>query len=211
MFFPLLGQWERYENIDFSKLPSSFVLKCNHDSGSVRIIEDKTQINHKELKKYFNKRLKCNPYYVGREYPYRHIKPMILAEQNMNLDNPNGINDYKFFCFNGEPQFMYIATERNSACKFDFFDMDFNRLDITNIHPHSNKDIDKPICFDEMKNIAKILAQGIPFVRIDLYEINGKIYFGEYTFFHGGGFWPFKPEKWELKYGDMISLKLGGK
>ena len=204
--FPLLGQWEKYEDIDFEALPEQFVLKCNHDSGSVTIIKDKANINHKELSAFFKARLKMNPYVFGREYPYKKVKSMIMAEKYMTPEGEADIEDYKFFCFNGKPEIMFIATERSSDCKFDFFDMSGNHLDIENIHPQSEKYIEMPSLFEEMKIVAEKLSLGMKFVRIDLYQIEGKIYFGEYTFFHGGGFWLFKPDEWEKKLGDFIEL-----
>lgn len=206
MFFPLYGTWEHYSDIDFDKLPDQFVLKCTHDSGSVKVVNDKSQINHKELEDFFEGRIKLNPFVLGREYPYKNVKPMIMAEKFMIPDGESDINDYKFFCFDGKPELMFIATERSDDCKFDFYDMDFNHLDIENIHPNSDKPIAKPECFEEMKELAVKLSQGFRFVRLDLYEIQGQIYFGEYTFFHGGGFWPFKPDKYEAEYGDLINL-----
>ena len=204
--FPLLGQWDRYEDIDFDSLPDQFVLKCNHDSASVNAVNDKSKINHKALKKFYKGRLKLNVYTIGREYPYKNIKPKIIAEKYMTPEGESDIKDYKFFCFNGKPEIMFIATDRSIDCKFDFFDMDFNHLDIENIHPQSGKTIEKPALFEEMKAMAEKLAEGMKFVRIDLYEIEGKIYFGEFTFFHGGGFWLFNPPEWEKKLGDMITL-----
>lgn len=205
--FPLLGQWDKYEDIDFSTLPEKFVLKCNHDSGSVKIIKNKETIDHKELSKFFRSRLKINPYTIGREYPYKKVKPMIMAEEYMTPDGAKDITDYKFFCFNGKPEIMFVATERSVDCKFDFFDMEFNHLDIVNIHPQSGKEIQKPELFEQMKEIATKLSQGIRFVRVDLYEIEGKIYFGEFTFFHGGGFWLFKPDEWEKKLGSWMDIE----
>lgn len=204
--FPLLGVWEHYEDIDFETLPERFVLKCNHDSGSVRIVSDKNKINHEELKKFFEFRLKMNPYAIGREYPYREVPPRIFAEKFMIPDGEEDINDFKFFCFNGVPEIMFVATERNTDCKFDFFDMDFNHIDIQNIHPNSSRIIKKPQKFEEMKSLARKLSEGMKFVRIDLYEIKGEVYFGEFTFFHAGGFWPLKPEEYEVKYGELISI-----
>lgn len=173
------------------------MLKCNHDSGSVKIIKSKSDIDHEKLNKFFEDRLKLNPYVIGREYPYKNVKPMIMAEAYMTPQGEEDINDYKFFCFNGKPEIMFIATDRSTDVKFDFFDMDFNHLDIVNIHPQSGNEIEKPKNFDKMVEIAAKLSQGMKFVRIDLYDVNGKIYFGEYTFFHGGGFWPFSPTEWE--------------
>ena len=204
--FPLLGVWDSYEDINFNSLPTEFVLKCTHDSGSVKIVMNKEEINHEEYKKFFNGRLKVNSFHLGREYPYKDVKPRIIAEKLMEAKE--GINDYKFFCFDGKPTIMFVATERASGdTKFDFYDMDFNHLDIVNIHPQSTKGgITKPKCFDEMKDIAAKCSQGMKFVRIDLYEIDGKVYFGEYTFFHGGGFWLFKPDHWEKDLGDLIEI-----
>lgn len=202
--FPILGTWEHYKNINFDQLPDQFVLKCNHDSGSVKIIKDKSGIDHKSLETFFESRLKVNSYVAGREYPYKNIKPMIMAEKYMVPEGQSDIEDYKFFCFDGKPEILFVATDRSADCKFDFYDMDFNHLDIVNIHPQSGNTIPKPVSFEKMKQIAASLSKGIKFVRIDLYEIDGKVYFGEYTFFHAGGFWPLKPDEWEIELGNLI-------
>lgn len=212
--FPLLGQWRNFDEIDFTKLPNEFVLKCNHDSGSTKVITNQSKLSLEEkdeLRRHFNKRMnrmKGDFYYAGREYPYKGIERYIIAEQLMHdKENPDkSIEDYKFFCFNGIPKIMFVATDRSTDCRFDFFDMDFNHLDIVNIHPQANKPISKPKHFDEMKKIAEKLSSGMKFVRIDLYELNNTIYFGEYTFFHGGGFALFYPLEWERKLGDWIDL-----
>ena len=203
---PLLGSWKHYDDINFDDLPERFVLKCNHDSGSVKIIQDKSTMDHKSLRKFFEDRLKENSYADSREYPYRYIKPRIMAEKYVVDEGKTDLDDYKFFCFNGEPVLLYVATERSENCKFDFFDMKFNHLDITNIHPQSNKNIPEPQSFGEMKKIAQLLSKGYKFVRIDLYEISGKVYLGEYTFFHAGGMWPLTPEEWEIGLGQLIKI-----
>ena len=209
--FPLLGYWKSFDEIDFSKLPEEFVLKCNHDSGSTKVITHKSQKTDEEweaLRNHFIRRLNYDFFYAGREYPYKNLERFIIAEQLM-FDNENpgkSIEDYKFFCFNGEPKIMFIATDRSTDCRFDFFDMNFNHLDINNLHPRAIKPISKPKHFEEMKKTAAKLAEGMRFARIDLYEINDTIYFGEYTFFHGGGFAPFYPSVWERKLGDWIDL-----
>lgn len=210
--FPLIGKWKRFEDIDFSKLPNGFVLKCSHDSGSTKVIRDKTKLTSDDLevlKKHFNHRVESDFYAAGREYPYKGIEPWIIAEELMVDDTSpeKSIEDYKFFCFNGEPRLMFVATDRGVDLRFDFFDMDFNHLDITNIHPQSGKVIAKPKHFEEMREIAAKLSKGMKFVRVDLYDFNGKIYFGEYTFFHGGGFCLFYPLEWERKLGDWIELE----
>ena len=203
---PMLGFWKHYDEIDFDALPEQFVLKCNHDSGSVKVIRDKQKINHAEFRAFFEDRLKRNPFPDGREYPYKKVTPRILAEKYMTPPGEADINDYKFFCFNGKPEILFVATERSCECKFDFFDMDFKHLDITNIHPQCGHELPKPECFNEMKMLAARLAKGMAFVRIDLYQIQGKVYFGEFTFFHAGGFWPLHPHDWEIKLGNMIQI-----
>lgn len=203
---PLLGVWEHYDDIDFDTLPDRFVLKCNHDSGSVKIIPDKSSMDHAALREFYESRLKQNPYLLGREYPYRDVPPRIYAEQYMVPEGDSDINDYKFFCFDGKPEILFVATERSTDCKFDFFDMDFNHLDIENIHPQCGHPIPKPATFEQMKALAAKLSAGMKFVRIDLYEIDGKLYFSEFTIYHAGGFWPMAPEEWEYKLGDLIRL-----
>lgn len=200
------GQWDKFEKIDFENLPEKFILKCNHDSGSTKVIE-KSKMNYKKLKKFYNNRLKINPYFLAREYPYKNVKPFIVAEKFMIDDVYNDLRDYKFFVFNGEPKFLFVASERKGDdVFFDFFDMNFNSLDFTWEHPKSTKEIEKPKEFEEMVELVKKLAIDCPFVRIDMYIINGKIYFGEYTFFHGGGMHPFEPYEYEKKIGEMIKL-----
>ncbi len=204
--FPLLGTYERYEDINFDSLPNQFVLKCNHDSGSVKVVTDKSKIDHKVFRKFYKFRLKYNTYVLGRDYPYKNIKPMILVEQYMTPDGESDIKDYKFFCFDGEPKVMFIITGRSGDTKQDFFDMDFKHLDIVNVYQPSENPPEKPAMFEKMKALAAKLSEGMRFVRVDLYELNGKLYFGEYTFFSGGGFWLFGTDEWERKLGDMIKL-----
>lgn len=204
--FPLLGHWEKFSDIDFDNLPDQFVLKCNHDSGSVKVIKDKNSINKIELERFFNSRLRMNSFVLGREYPYRNVKPCIIAEKYMESDDGKGINDYKFFCFDGCPKIMFVATDRATDVKFDFFDMEFNHLDIQNIHDIADYPPEKPACFEEMRQLAKKLSQGMKFVRIDFYEIDGRVYFGEFTFFHGGGFYLFHPDEWESRLGGWLKI-----
>ena len=207
--FPLLGYWECFDEIDFSVLPNQFVLKCNHDSGSTKVIRDKASLTREDmdaLRKHFTNRLKHDFYYAGREYPYKGLKRYILAEACMvDERNPDkSIEDYKFYCFNGEPKIMLVVSDRATNCRFDFFDMDFIRLDIVRSKPNSSIPPQKPEKFEEMKKVASELCEGIRHVRIDMYELNGKLYFGEYTFFPGGGFQLFHPEEWEQRLGDWI-------
>ena len=210
--FPLLGKWESFDEIEFDKLPNSFVLKCNHDSGSVTVIKDKTKLtsdDYRNLRKKYNSRLNRNFYYAGREYCYKGIENRyILAEQLMyDEKKPNeAIEDYKFYCFDGIPKIVLIVTDRYGDCRFDFYDMNFHHLKLQRHRPNSSIEIERPNQFEEMKKIASVLSKNMKFVRIDLYQLNGKIYFGEYTFFPGGGFELFKPDEWEKRLGDWIIL-----
>lgn len=209
--FPLLGHWERFDDIEFDKLPNEFVLKCNHDSGSVRIIKDKSALTLEdtaELKRFFDRRLAHDFFYAGREYPYKGIKRYIIAEKLMKNehDEAGGIQDYKFFCFDGKPVLLLAVSGRQTEKHEDYFDMEGNWLLIENGYKPSSKKPDLPVCFDEMKRIAEKLSKGMKQVRLDLYELNGTVYFGEFTFFSGGGNELFHPDEWEKKLGDLIIL-----
>lgn len=206
---PTLGVWDKFEDIDFDSLPNQFVLKCTHDSGGLVICTDKNKFDYKSAKKKISKCLKRNYYYLNREWPYKDVKPRIIAEKYMVDESGYELKDYKLFCFGGEPKLMFIATDRSNPdeeTKFDFYDMDFNHLQIKNGHPNSNKDIPVPNSFEEMKVLASKLSKGIPQIRVDFYNINGKIYFGELTLFHWSGMVPFEPEEWDYKLGEWIEL-----
>ena len=206
---PLLGVWDNAEDIQFESLPNQFVLKCNHDSGSVIICKDKSKFDINEAKKKLSKCLKKNLYDWCREWPYKNVKPCIIAERYMEDQSTAELRDYKFFCFNGEVKALFVARDRqtpNEETKFDFFDADYNHLDFTNGHPNAKQVPEKPSQFELMKQLAEKLSVGIPHVRVDFYECNGKIYFGEMTFFHWSGMVPFNPEKWDRTFGDWIKL-----
>ena len=212
---PTLGVWNRFDEIDFTKLPDQFVLKCTHDSGGLVICRDKKKLDFAKAKKKITKSLKKNFYYVGREWPYKNVKPRIIAEEYMEDDVTHELRDYKFFTFNGVAKALFIATDRQTAgedTKFDFFDMDFKHLPFTNGHPNADVVPAKPETFAEMKELAEKLSKGIPHVRVDFYEVNGKAYFGELTFSHWSGFVPFEPPEWDKTFGDWIDLpeKFGG-
>lgn len=203
---PTLGVWNSADEIDFDSLPDKFVMKCTHDSGGLIICKDKSKLNIASARKVLEKTLKRSYYSVSREWPYKNVKRRIIAEKFMQDEHSQILNDYKFFCFDGKVKVLFIATDRGIDTRFDFFDTDFNHLDIVNGHPMSDRKIEKPATFDEMLAIAEKLSQGIPHVRVDLYEINGKVYFGELTFSHWGGTIPFEPEVWDYKFGSWITL-----
>lgn len=204
---PLVGgPWNSFEEIDFDRLPEQFVLKCNHDSGGLVICTDKSKLDIQKARKKINKSMKRNFFWATREWPYKDVKPCIIAEKYMVDESGYELKDYKLFCFDGEPKVMFIATDRNTDTRFDFYDMDFNHLPFTNGHPCADKHIDKPETFEEMIRLAKVLSKGIPQVRVDFYQINGRVYFGELTFSHWSGMVPFEPKEWDKKMGDFISI-----
>ncbi len=206
---PTLGIWDRFDDIDFENLPDQFVLKCTHDSGGIVICRDKRKFDVQKAREVICRSLSKNYYYRGREWPYKNVKPRIIAEQYMEDQKTGELRDYKFFVFDGKVKALYIASQRQSESeetKFDFFDEEFNHLDFTNGHPNATNVIEKPVCFDKMKELASVLSSGILHVRVDFYEVNGKVLFGEFTFFHMGGFMPFKPNKWDYTFGEWLKL-----
>lgn len=204
---PTLGVWNKFDEIDFDKLPAQFVLKCTHDSEGVVIVKDKNNFNKKEAKKKIEKAMKYNFFYIGREWPYKDIKPRIIAEKYMEDHIDGELRDYKFFCFEGVPRAMFIATDRSKGeTKFDYFDLEFNHLDIRQHYPNSKIPIRKPENFEKMIELSKKLSRTLKHVRIDFYEVDGKLYFGEITFYHFSGFQPFAPEKWDKIFGDYLNI-----
>lgn len=206
---PTIGVWDRVEDIDFDSLPDQFVLKCTHDSGGLVICPEKSKLDIDSAKKKLKQCLKQNFFWSGREWPYKNVKPRIIAEKYMVDESGYELKDYKFFCFDGEPKALFIASDRQvdgEETKFDFFDMDFNRLPFKNGHPNSERVVNCPSSFEKMKELAAILSRGIPQLRVDFYDINGQIYFGELTFFHHSGLETFEPEEWDYKFGEWISL-----
>lgn len=204
-----LGVWNSFDEIDFDKLPNQFVLKTTHDSGGVIVCRDKSIFDKDAARKKLEEILKWD-YYIGtREWPYKNVPHRILAEEYMVDESGYELKDYKWFCFNGEPKALFIATDRgnpNEDTKFDFFDMDFNHLPITNGHPNATREIMKPSGFEEMKSLARKLSNGFPHLRVDFYDVNGKIYFGELTFYHFSGFVKFEPREWDYIFGSWMKL-----
>lgn len=203
------GPWNTFEEIDFSALPDKFVLKTTHDCGGVWVCTDKKTFDYRRARKFFKQHLSHNYYYTSREWPYKYVKPRIFAEQYMVDESGYELKDYKFFCFDGRVEALFIATDRGvvgEETKFDFFDANYNHLSLTNGHPHSLQTIKKPISFEQMKELASILSVGYPHLRVDLYDINGQIYFGELTFFHWSGLVPFNPQEWDKIFGDWLEL-----
>lgn len=211
---PTIGIWDNFEDINFEKLPQKFVMKCTHDSGGVIICKDKLKLNKKTIKRKIIKKLKNNYYYYGREYPYKNVKPRIIIEEYMEDNSAQELKDYKFMCYNGKVKCSFVCTDRFSAdsLKVTFFDTNWEKMPFERHYPASKENIKKPKNYDKMIKIAEKLSKNIPFVRVDLYEINNKIYFGELTFYPGSGFEEFTPNEWDYKLGEWIKIpKLKGK
>lgn len=206
---PTLGVWDNPEDIDWDSLPNQFVLKCTHDSGGLVICRDKSTLDKDFAVQKLSKSLNTNYYLQGREWPYKNVPRRIIAEKYM-ADINGDLPDYKFFCFNGKVEALFVATERqnpNEEVKFDFFDAEFNHLPFRQGHDHAKITPKKPLNFDLMKEIAAKLSKGIPHVRVDFYEVGDKVFFGELTLHHFGGFVPFDPKEWDSRFGDMLVIK----
>lgn len=205
---PTLGVYDKFEDINFATLPNQFVIKCTHNSGGLIICKDKTKLNIKEARKKINKSLKRNYFYTGREWPYKNVKPRIIAEQYMEDKKNDELYDYKFMCFNGKVKCSFVCTDRYSedGLKVTFFDLNWNKMPFERHYPNSNNVIEKPINYELMIKLAETLSKDIPFVRVDFYEINNKPYFGELTFYPGNGMEEFTPEKYDKILGDMLEL-----
>ncbi len=205
---PTLAIYDNADEIKWDELPDHFAMKTNHGCGGMVICKDKRKLNIEESKRILNDALKKDYSKYNYEYPYRYVKRRILVEEYME-DETGELRDFKFFCFDGKPYCMFLATDRgneNEETKFDFYDMEWNLLPFTNGHPNSGKIIKCPANFDKMKELAARLSQGFPHIRVDFYNVNGKIYFGELTFFHWSGIVPFDPIEWDYKLGGLIKL-----
>ena len=214
---PTLGVWDRFEDIDFSMLPDRFVLKATHSSHASIVCKDKRAFDYAEAKRKFQQFLKNNPYKGYREWVYKNVKPRIIAEQYMENKGDRELTDYKFFCFNGEPRYCQVIRDRSGLETIDFYDTNWVHQEFYGLNPVAKPGLNpvakpglnpvaKPVGYEKMLEIAAKLSQGIPFVRIDLYDINDNVYFGEITFYPGAGLGAFTPAEWNRKLGDMIQL-----
>lgn len=207
---PTLGIYNSWEDINFEELPEKFVIKCTHDSGGVVICRNKKKFNFSEAEKKIKKSLNSNYYELTREYPYKNIKPRILVEKYMEDKDNKNIVDYKFFCFDGETKIMYISQglENHETAKMSFYDMDFK---LTSCKRKDFSLLDyvpkKPLNFEKMKEFSELLSKDIPHLRVDWYEINGRLFFGELTFYTCSGLVPFESDDWDKKLGSYINIK----
>ena len=201
-----IGVYDKFDDIDFDKLPKQFVMKCTHDSGGLVICKDKAKLNIEEAKKKINKCLKRNFYYLGREWPYKNVKPRIIIEKYMEDESGYQLKDYKIFCFDGVPKLIMVDSDRFADHSRNVYDEKWKKIDMNINFPSCDTEFEKPKCLKEMLEISKKLSEGTCFLRTDFYVINNKIYFGELTLFPGSGFQVITPISWQKKLGDLIVI-----
>ena len=206
---PCYGHWYRVEDIDFDSLPVRCFLKSNQDSGGGMLIDKSKGIDIIAIKNRFSSKKikKKNWFWSSREWGYKHIEPCILAEEFLDEGTGHELHDYKFWCFDGKPTYMYI-TNKGAIIKENFYDMDFKPVDINHGFERTVPEYSKPDNFEKMKEIAAILSEGMSFVRIDFFNVNGKLYFGECTFYDWAAFKPFVSVECDKKLGDLIKLPI---
>ena len=206
---PLLGVWSDPDEIDFDALPDKFVLKCNHNSGrGMCICRDKSTLDIKKAKANLRRGLRQDYYLTGREWPYRDVPRRIIAERFMKSD-AGGLTDYKVHCFNGEPRLILVCRDRFTATGLteDFFSPTWEHLDLRRpTHPNSSAEIEKPAELAEMLSLARKLSEGVPFLRVDFYIVEHRLYFSELTFYPASGFEKFVPEEWDGILGSWLEL-----
>ena len=204
----ILGVWNNPDEIDFEQLPNQFVLKVNWGSGQNIIVKDKSKLNIKEAKEKLKiwMRPEYNHYYTGLEWCYKDIKPKIICEKYIQQLNGD-LYDYKFMCYNGKVENLFIVSDRFKHKYLDWYDKDYNFLKFERLYHNSPNGIPKPKNFEKLKELAEKLAKPFPFVRVDFYTFNDGIYFGELTFYPGNGMEPFNPQEWDLKLGNLLELK----
>ena len=202
-----LGCWKSFKEIDFDSLPDQFVLKCNHDSGGLVIVKDKSRLDMKKAEKIISRSLRRNFYKNSREWPYKGIKPMVFAEEFLD-GGENGLTDYKFFCFDGDPKFINVSRfEHTDDEEISFYSLDweltpFQRTD----HKRLSVVPPRPRHLEEMTELARRLSKGVPFLRVDLYEYDDRVYFGEPTLYPTAGLAQYGPEGWSETLGSWIPL-----
>lgn len=204
----LYGVYERFDDIPFEALPGAFVLKANHGSGWNIICKDKTRFDLATARSRMNRWLGLNYFHHGREWAYKHIKPRIICERYLENEEFGELLDYKFYCYGGIPQVIFVCCGRFSpdGVKYDAYDMAWNRIPAYKGKPATGLNSPPPSEFAAMRDIAHQLSEGFPFVRVDLYAVRGQIYFGELTFYPDCGRVPFTPDHYNRFFGDFFKL-----
>lgn len=213
IIIPTLGVWDSFEDIPFEFLPDQFVLKCNHDSGSVVICKNKSTFHVESARKKLENGLKKNAFFWGREWPYKYVEKKIIAEEYLEDNNKllSDLTDYKIYCFNGKPTYCQVITNRSTSEKIDFFDMEWRHQPFVGLTPGISNSVDvikRPYNLERMRAYSAQLSKETYFCRVDFYEVNNKLYFGEITFYPKAGFGIFTPSDWDLKLGQMIHLPI---
>lgn len=204
---PTLGVWNRFEEIDFDALPDRFVLKCTHDSGGLVICRNKSDLDVSAIKEKIEKSLGRNYFWHGREWPYKDVKPRIIAEEYMEQHGSECLPVYKIMTFGGRAEIIQtIQNDKTKDESIDYFDRDWNLLELRQNYPNSKKPLPRPENLSKMIELAELFAEGFKFLRVDFYEINGRVYFSEFTFYSDSGTAIFTPEKWDYILGDKIKL-----
>lgn len=205
----MYGVYRRPEDINFSALPKKFILKATHGWDMNLVIKNDENLDISRITEITRKWLATNHYYnTGMEWAYKNIKPGLIAENFMVEKGRHAISDYKFYCFNGVPKMVQLDMDRGgNAHSIRYYDLNWERLPfVIKGNTVSEDNIEKPKNFDKMIEIARELSTGFPFVRVDLYNIEGKIVFGEMTFYPGDGRTQLEPERYNRIYGDYIKL-----
>lgn len=206
---PTLGVWDDFRNIDFDKLPDQFVLKTTHGGGGggVVICTGISCLDKEKAAEKISESMVGDIYRLYREWPYKNVRKRIIAEQFIQSEDGD-LRDYKFFCFNGEPKFLKVDFGRFTEHHANYYDMEWNLLPFGEaaLPPVTSHIEEKPLNFDRMIKIAKALSKDTKFLRVDLYNVKGKIYFGELTFYPAAGMGHFTSKEWEFKVGDMLNL-----
>jgi hypothetical protein len=206
---PIYGVWNNFDEIPIDTLPDQFVLKCTHDSGSVKICHDKQSFDIKNNRKFFKNRLSKSYYWQKREWAYKKIKPRIIAEKLMIDESGNELKDYKIFCFNGEPKIILVDIDKFTTNKRNFYSPEWEFQPLINGAPNAPpQSIHKPANLELMLNLAKKLSYSIIHVRVDLYNINEKVYFGELTFYDSSGYNIYEPPEWNRILGNWMTLPI---
>ena len=205
---PTLGVWDTPEEIDFDALPDQFVLKWNHDSGSVVICKDKAKLDRAAVIQKLQRGKKYSGFWYGREWPYKNVRPRILAEEYLEEPDTGELRDYKLMCFNGEVRCSFVCSNRfsNAGLNVTFYDRTWQVMPFERKYPASKTPIPQPQNYERMIALAEKLSKNFPFVRVDFYECRGKIYFGELTLYPGSGLEPFFPEEWDERLGALLTL-----
>lgn len=210
---PTLGVWDQFEDIDFDTLPDQFVLKCTHDSGGLVICRDKEKLDLASAQNEIERCFQKNYYWDGREWPYKYVKPRIIAEKYMedaNFDNKEP-NEYQFWCFNGVPVFISVIFQPHGENLKASYDLNWNRLDFITSNPEYRNEVKKPDHFEEMKAAAFKLCKDHIFIRVDFMVFNSRFYFGELTKTPGSGFLRWQPTEKDLDLGNQLDITKRGR